>query len=450
MWSDSRRSPSLYLPLFNRALAKRRSMNERVISQPLAIVVNTGQMNPIKGLVLALNAGSSSLKFALFDSNSPRVRILSGAIDRIGSPEATFTLKRIAGQQTERAGIPAPNHVSGLDYLLKRLSETAAAPGFAAVGHRVVHGGPRYREPQRVDGAMLKELRRISSLDPEHVPAEIAWMEVVALRFPKVLQIACFDTAFHSTMPRVARLLPIPRRYEAMGVQRYGFHGLSYAYLMQELERVAGAKASNGRVILAHLGNGASMAAVRDGCGVDTTMAFTPAAGLVMSTRAGDLDPGLISFLARSEQMTAAQFDQMINHESGLLGVSETSPDMRDLLARETEDVRAAEAVALFCYQARKWIGAYAAVLGGLDTLVFAGGIGENAPPVRARICEGLGFLGIELNEARNAEHANVISADASRVTIRIIRTDEESMISSSVCRVLGFGPTTSGRNRPL
>ena len=182
------------------------------------------------------------------------------------------------------------------------------------------------------------------------------------------------------------------------------------------------------------------MAAVHDGRGVDTTMAFTPAAGLVTSTRSGDLDPGLISFLARREQMTAAQFDQMINHESGLLGISETSSEMRDLLARETDDVRAAEAVALFCYQAKKWVGAYAAALGGLDTLVFAGGIGENASPVRVRICEGLDFLGIELDESRNAAHANVISADASQVTVRIIRTDEELMIARSVGRVLGPG----------
>ena len=393
-----------------------------------------------RGVVLALNAGSSSLRFALFDGNSPPVRTVSGAIDRIGSPKATFTLKQIGGQQAERAGIAAPDHVSGLNYVLERLSETAAAAGFAAVGHRVVHGGPRYRDPERVDGAMLVELQRISSFDPEHLPSGIALMEVFAAKFPHVPQIACFDTAFHSSMPRVARLLPIPRRYEAKGVQRYGFHGLSYAYLMQELERVAGPKAANGRVILAHLGNGASMAAVRDGRGVDTTMSFTPSSGMMMGTRAGDLDPGLISFLARSEHTIVEQLDHMINRESGLLGLSETSSDMRDLLARETEDVRAAEAVALFCYQARKWIGAYAAVLGGLDTLVFAGGIGENAPPVRARICEGLGFLGLELSESRNAIHANVISADASRVTVRVINTDEESTIARLVWRVLDSG----------
>jgi len=263
-------------------------------------------------------------------------------------------------------------------------------------------------------------------------------MKFFVAKLPDIPQVACFDTAFHRDMPRVAKLLPIPRRYQTEGIERYGFHGLSYTYLMQELERLAGSKSARGRIILAHLGNGASMTALRDGKSVDTTMAFTPAAGLVMSSRSGDMDPGLVSFLAKSEQMTASQFNHMVNHESGLLGISETSSDMRDLLAREGEDVRAAEAVALFCYQARKWIGAYAAVLGGLETLVFAGGIGEHAAPVRARICENLGFLGIELDESRNAAHAEIISADKSRVAVRIIRTDEELMIARSVCRLLG------------
>jgi acetate kinase len=388
------------------------------------------------GLVLALNAGSSSLKFALYKTATQFARTFSGAIERIGLPAATFTLKDAGGQQTERVEVPASNHVSAMEYLLGRLKERAG--DFDAVGHRVVHGGPRYREPKVVDAAMLTELRRIRSFDPEHLPAEIALMEVFAAKFPATPQIACFDTAFHRDMPRVAKLLPIPRRYGAKGLERYGFHGLSYKYLMQELDRIAGARAAKGRVILAHLGNGASMAAVRDGKSVDTTMAFTPAAGLVMSTRSGDLDPGLVTFLARTEKMTAAQFDEMVNRHSGLLGVSETSPDMRDLLAREANDVRAAEAVALFCYQAKKWIGAYAVVLGGLDTLVFAGGIGEHADPIRARICEGLGFLGIELDPSRNAAHADIISTANSRAEVRIIRTDEELMIAQSVCRIVG------------
>jgi acetate kinase len=241
-------------------------------------------------------------------------------------------------------------------------------------------------------------------------------------------------------MPRVARLLPIPRRYEAQGVRRYGFHGLSYAFLMEELARLAGTETAQGRVLLAHLGNGASLAAVRGGKPVDTSMSFTPAAGVPMSTRSGDLDPGLLWYLARTEGLDAKRFNEMVNFQSGLLGVSETSADMRDLLDREALDVRAAEAIALFCYQVKKWIGAFAAALGGLDTLVFAGGIGENAPTVRTRICDGLGFLGIELEEKRNAANEGVISTAAGRVAVRVIRTDEERMIAETVWRVLGIG----------
>ena len=319
------------------------------------------------------------------------------------------------------------------------IEERSGREALTAVGHRVVHGGPKYSKPQRITAEMVEELRRLSPFDPEHLPEEILLTEAFHRRFPDLPQVACFDTAFHHDLPRVARLLPIPRRYEAQGVRRYGFHGLSYAFLMGELARLAGTEAAQARVILAHLGNGASLAAVRDGKSIDTSMSFTPAAGLVMSTRSGDLDPGLISYMARSEQMTAMQFDQMVNLESGLLGVSETSSDLRDLLAQEAGDVRAAEAVALFCYQVKKWIGSFAAALGGLDTLVFAGGIGENAPTVRARICDGLGFLGIELEEKRNAANEGVISAEASRVAVRVIRTDEELMIANSVCRVLGL-----------
>ena len=310
----------------------------------------------------------------------------------------------------------------------------------------MVHG-MTHSEPEPVTPELIDELRRITPYDPDHLPREIELIEAFRERHPNLPQVACFDTAFHRTMPRVARMLPIPRRYEAKGVQRYGFHGLSYSYLMEELARLEDPAATKGRVILAHLGNGASLAAVRHGKSIDTSMGFTPAAGLVMSTRSGDLDPGLVSFMARREQMTALQFDQMVNHESGLLGVSETSSDLRDLLAQEAGDVRAAEAVALFCYQAKKWIGSFAATLGGLDTLVFAGGIGENASLVRARICDGLGFLGIELNKERNAENAGVISTDASRVTVRRIRTDEECMIARSVCRTLGLGMASEKGN---
>jgi acetate kinase len=243
-------------------------------------------------------------------------------------------------------------------------------------------------------------------------------------------------------MPRVATLLPIPRRYEAVGIRRYGFHGLSYEFLMEELARLGDPAATKGRVILAHLGNGASLAAVRDGKSIDTSMGFTPTAGLVMSSRSGDLDPGLVSYLARTEQMSATQFQEMVNHASGLLGVSETSSDMRDLLDREMTDVRAAEAIALFCYQVKKWIGAFSAASGGLDTLVFAAGIGENAPIIRDRICDGLGFLGVELSQMRNAQNAPLISPDSGRVKVRVIRTDEELMLARSTARVLNLGST--------
>jgi acetate kinase len=252
-------------------------------------------------------------------------------------------------------------------------------------------------------------------------------------------QVACFDTAFHREMPRVAKLLPIPRRFDKIGINRYGFHGLSYAYLIKELECVAGREAGNGRVILAHLGNGASIAAVFKGKSIDTSMGFTPAGGMIMGTRPGDLDPGVAWYMIKSESLTPNEFNNLINHESGLLGISETSSDMRDLLAKESEDIRAAEAIALFCYQAKKWIGSFAAALGGLDTLVFAGGIGENCPVIRSRICEGLEFLGIGLSEKQNSKNAPIISKEKRKVSIRVIHTDEEWMIAKTVKQVLNI-----------
>jgi acetate kinase len=309
-----------------------------------------------------------------------------------------------------------------------------------AIGHRVVHGGPDYSDPQIIGPELIEELRRLSPFDPEHLPDEILLIEAVQRRFPDLPQVACFDTAFHHDLPRAARLLAIPRRYEARGVRRYGFHGLSYTFLMTELARLDGAEAARGRVILAHLGNGASLAAVRDGTSIDTSMSFTPAAGVPMSTRSGDLDPGLVSYLARTEHMSPETFGKMVNFESGLLGISETSSDMGELLACEARDERAADAVMLFCYQVKKWIGAFAAALGGLDTLIFAGGIGENAPEIRARICDGLGFLGVDLDRRRNDESDTLISSDTGRVRVRVIRTDEALVIARSVIRVLGLG----------
>jgi acetate kinase len=320
------------------------------------------------------------------------------------------------------------------------IEEHSGRDALTAVGHRVVHGGPRYSQPQRITAEMIEELHRLSPFDPEHLPLELKLIEAFRECHPTMPQVACFDTAFHRTMPRVATLLPIPRRYQAAGVLRYGFHGLSYEFLMGELTLLGDPAATKGRVIRAHLGNGASLAAVRDGESIDTSMGFTPTAGLVMGSRSGDLDPGLVSYLARTECMSATEFQEMVNHASGLLGVSETSSDMRDLLDRETQDVRAAEAVALFCYQVKKWIGAFAAALGGLDTLVFAGGIGENAPAVRERTCDDLGFLGIQLDQQRNAKNAPLISSGAGPVRVRVIRTDEQLVIARSASRVLNLG----------
>jgi acetate kinase len=294
-----------------------------------------------------------------------------------------------------------------------------------------------HTQPERVSPTLLKELRRIAAFDPEHLPREIELIEALGRRYPDVPQVACFDTAFHRGMPAVATLLPIPRRFAAQGVQRYGFHGLSYTYLMGELARVGDPAASHGRVILAHLGSGASLAAVLDGRCIDTSMGFTPAAGLVMGTRSGDLDPGLMSYLMLAESMTAAQFQTMVNAQSGLLGISETSADVRDLLQLESTDGRARDAIAVFCYQARKWIGAFTAALGGIDSLVFAGGIGENAAPVRRRICDGLRCFGIELDESLNERHAARISTG--RVAVHVMRTDEESVIASLTARCLGL-----------
>ena len=395
--------------------------------------MSNGSRSPSAEQLLVLNAGSSTLKLAVFNTGPALTRTFTGAVDRIGSSKASFTLTKMNSQQTEQAQICATDHIVALQHLLERFSKTDGAAAFDGIGHRVVHGGPRYRNPERVDEAMLSELRHISAFDPEHLPAEIDLIECLAAKFPDTPQIVCFDTAFHSAMPRVAKLLPIPRRYEAIGVRRYGFHGLSYEYLMTQPRM-------DGRVILAHLGNGASLAAVRNGQSIDTSMAFTPTAGLPMSTRSGDLDPSLVGFLAQTEQMTADQFNHMVNWQSGLLGVSETSSDMRDLLVRERNDERAADAVALFCYATKKWIGAFAAALGGLDTVVFTGGIGENAPLIRARICEGLGFLGVDLDHKQNAANAEGISTRESRVAVRVIPTDEECIIARNVSQFLKGG----------
>ncbi len=395
--------------------------------------------------VLTLNGGSSSIRFAIYaarvasDAGDGSGKLLEGKVDRIGvsGTVMTFAEVRRGGGPRGTVALEAADHRSAAAFLMDWLGRQPLFDAVEAVGHRIVHGMD-HSAPERITPDLVAELRRITAFDPEHLPREIELIEAVGRVRPTLPQVACFDTAFHRGMPRVATILPIPRRYESQGVRRYGFHGLSYTFLMAELAR-CGVGAARGRVILAHLGNGASLAAVLDGRCIDTSMGFTPAAGLVMSTRSGDLDPGILSFLASSESMDAASYQRMVTQESGLLGVSETSSDLRDLMARAADDVRAAEAVELFCYQARKWIGAFAAALGGIDTLVFSGGIGENAVAVRARICEGLEFLGVGLDGDRNARSAAVVSAAGAGVVVRVIRTDEESVIAAETLRMLNW-----------
>jgi acetate kinase len=302
-----------------------------------------------------------------------------------------------------------------LEAMFAWLGEHEYLSQLAAAGHRLVHGGPRYREPQRITPEFLSAMEQLVPLDPDHTPEALRGIQFIARKFPALPQVACFDTAFHSSLPKVARMYALPGRFYEHGILRYGFHGLSYEYIMGEL-RALDAKLAAGRIIIAHLGSGASVVAVKD----------------------GDVDPGLLLYLLAQEKMSPKEVDTLLNKESGLAGVSGTSADMRDLLGKAADDVRAADAVELFCYRARKYLGAYAAVLGGLDVLVFTGGIGEHAPAVRERICQGFEFLGIRLDSSHNEANAPLISSSDSRVNVRVIQTDEDRMIVRHVIAVLG------------
>ncbi len=387
--------------------------------------------------ILVLNGGSSSIRFALLRADRDLTRLCSGTLERVGHDDAHLAIADAAPAEKCQA-IQARDQHQAVHALVQWLRQRGEADALAAVGHRVVHGMAHF-DPERITPELLAELRRIEPVDPDHLPVEIGLVEAAQAALPQLPQVACFDTQFHRHLPRVAALLPIPRRFEEQGLRRYGFHGLSYTFLMHELERRLGARVARGRVILAHLGGGASLAAVRDGRCIDTTMSFTPTAGLVMGTRAGDLDPSLAPYLERTEGMGSAQFLKMVNHESGLLGVSGRSADMRELQAAEAGDPHAADAIALFCYQARKAIGSFAAALGGLDTLVFAGGIGENAPTIRSRICEGLQFLGVELDGTRNADAPGLISSSTGRAAVHVIRTNEAHVIARAARDLLAL-----------
>jgi acetate kinase len=405
---------------------------------------HTVSLRSDRSCILTINCGSSSVKFALFGWAKKPARLLSGRVERIGLPSSRLVMAAADGSQAEDRTVSAPDQAAAINLVIEILGYLVGLTNIAAVGHRIVHGGNRFHGPAVVTPLMLAELRKIVPFDPDHLPGEIGAIEAFLGLDHEVPQVACFDTAFHHDLPRVAQIIPIPRRYEKAGVRRFGFHGLSYAFLMEELGRRAGPLAIRGRVILAHLGSGSSVAAVRDGHCIDTTMGLTPTSGLVMGTRSGDIDPGLVQFLVRAGGISVEQFHELVNHESGLLGVSETSSDLRDLLARQETDIRAAEAVELFCYKARTSIGALAAALRGLDTLVFSGGIGENSPEIRRHICAGLEFLGIKVDERRNSVNGPLVSTEDGPVAVWVIPTDEESVIAAAVAEFIPHSRTTA------
>ncbi len=396
-------------------------MSERPLASPEA---------PGDAVALSLNSGSSSLKFALFTRNAGGERRLAdGAIERIGQHVGGRAWIRAgAGAERTERDASCENHEAALALAFQLLAEAdQKLPDL--VGHRIVHGGPNLAVPAIVDPALLTELRRIVPLAPLHMPACISGIEAVTARAPSLPQVACFDTAFHVTLPEIARRLPLPERFR--DVRRYGFHGLSYEHVMATL----GAAAPS-RIVIAHLGNGASLVAVKDGRAIDTTMGMTPTGGILMGTRSGDLDPGVLVYLARTEGLDVAALEQIVDREAGLEAVGGTS-DMKMLLTRRQTDARARLAVEMFAYAVRKAIGAFTAALGGIDLLVFTGGIGEHAAEIRAQACEGLDLFGIQLDREKNAQNEQSVSSASSRCEIRVVATDEELVIAQHAWRIV-------------
>ena len=395
-------------------------------------------MKSTKNNILTINGGSSSIKFAIYETGAALTQILGGSIENIGSKNASFHFTNTTTTQPKSNSIKIHNFQEAVNYLIDWLELQPGFNSVKAIGHRLVHG-MEHTAAEKITSMLLNELKQIKLYDPEHLPGEIDLIEIFAKRHSSLVQIVCFDTAFHSSMPTIAKLISIPRKYFDKGIRRYGFHGLSYAYLMFQLNSIAGAGTVNGKIILAHLGNGASLAAVKNGKCLETSMGFTPTGGLVMGTRCGDLDPGVAVYLMQVEKLTTQQLNHLINQESGLLGISGTTADMRELIKNRNTDTHAAEAFELFCYQTKKFIGAFAAVLEGLDTLVFSGGIGEHSPEVRSQVCYGLKFLGIELDEIKNINNEAIISSTSSKVTVRVMPTNEQLMIAKMVCDVLNI-----------
>jgi len=396
--------------------------------------------------ILTLNAGSSSIKFALFARHAeiPRTPELAGQIDGIGA-RPHIKVRDRSGRRLDDVDLPLETdgpHRAALAFLVQWLHGHESARRIAAVGHRVVHGATRYSQPVRVDDATLQALRSFIPLAPLHQPHNLAGIEAMSATLGGVPQIACFDTAFHRTQPTLAQLFALPRRITAEGVRRYGFHGLSYEYIADVLPQHLGEKA-DGKVIVAHLGNGASMCAMEQRTSRATSMGFTALDGLMMGTRTGSLDPGVLLYLMDRHGMDARALEKLLYRESGLLGVSGVSQDMRELLASREREAR--EAVELFCYRLVREAGALAAVLGGVDAIVFTGGIGEHAAPVRERVCLALGWLGLDLDAQANAASAEVISRPGSRIAALVLPTNEEWIIARHTARLLDDATRLSG-----
>jgi len=379
----------------------------------------------MKHHILCINSGSSSMKFAMYGLGESEELIAEGAVERIGLPGGWLWLKDAQGKRLADRHDDFPAHKDAVGAMFAVAMEEHRFPNPDGVGHRLVHGGPNHMPPEKVTPELMQTLRSLISLAPLHLPGELKGIDALAEHYPGLSQVACFDTAFHSGMPEIARWLPLVRSLWHEGIHRYGFHGLSYEYVMCSLK-----EALRGRVIIAHLGNGASMAALKDGLPQDTTMGLTALGGLMMGTRSGDLDPGILLYLMDEKGYDARQLERLLHHRSGLLGVSGISSDMKTLLEKQATEPHAAQAIELFCYTARKYIGALSATIGGIDTLVFTGGIGERAAPARWMICHGLDYLGIRLDPGKNDIHADIISMESSPCTVRVIHTNEDLMIA--------------------
>ncbi len=387
--------------------------------------------------ILTINGGSSSIKFALFEKNDAIAVVFRGAIENIGQPNGVFWATYADGADDFKKNIESPDISSSVQLFSEWIRSQVHGETMVSIGYRVIHGGMKYSEPTGITDELVEYLRSITQLDPDHMPQVIQLIESFRTRFPTVSHVACFDTAFHHDMPTVARLLPIPRKFDALGVRRYGFHGLSFTSVLEQIQQSVGVDAARGKFVFAHLGSGASLAAIVDGKSIDTSMCFTPVAGIPMGTRSGDIDPGILPYLSQSAGYDVTAIHAMVNFESGLLGMSEISANVHELLEHEKTDQRAKDALDVFCYQVKKYIGAYAAAMGGIDMLVFTGGIGERASQIRSRICEKLQFLGIQLDEAKNQANEDMISSQTGRVQVRIVHVNEELIIAKQTMDVL-------------